>query len=262
MPIVEGREFLSSDRADTPQVVIVNEQFASTYYPKHDAVGKRLRLNSSNGLFAEIVGVAKQSKYLNPLEPPLEYLYLPMAQNPTAAMTLMLETEGPAAEVAGRLRDLVQRLDAKQPIYAVRSMQEVYDVMVKQRMDIIREIIGALGLLGLALALVGLYGLMTYSVSLRYREIGIRMAIGAGRPAMIRMVLKQGMALATSGIVIGLLLSLTAGKLTAAIPGGRYFNSPLVAPVTLALLAMAALGAYIPARQASQVDPNTVLRQE
>ena len=262
VPIVEGREFLSSDRAETPRVVIVNEQFASTYYPKHDAVGKRLRLNSSNGPFAEIVGVAKQSKYLNPLEPPLEYLYLPMAQNPTAAMTLMLETEGPPAEVAGRLRDLVQRLDAKQPIYAVRSMQEVYDVMVKQRMDIIREIIGALGLLGLALALVGLYGLMTYSVSLRYREIGIRMAIGADRSAMIRMVLKQGMALATSGIVIGLLLSLTAGKLTAAMPGGRHFNWPLVAPVTLALLVMAALGAYIPARQASQVDPNTVLRQE
>jgi len=243
-------------------VVIVNEQFASTYYPKHDAVGKRLRLNSSNGPFAEIVGVAKQSKYLNPLEPPLEYFYLPMAQNPTAAMTLMLETEGPPAEVAARLREMVRRLDAKQPIYAVRSMQEVYDVMVKQRMDIIREIIGALGLLGLALALVGLYGLMTYSVSLRYREIGIRMAIGADRSAMIRMVLKQGMALATSGSVIGLLLSLTAGKLTAAIPGGRHFNWPLVAPVTLALLVMAALGAYIPARRASQVDPNTVLRQE
>jgi predicted lysophospholipase L1 biosynthesis ABC-type transport system permease subunit len=177
-------------------------------------------LNSSNGPFAEIVGVAKQSKYLNPLEPPPEYFYLPMAQNPTAAMTLMLETEGPPAEVAGRLRDLVRRLDAKQPIYAVRSMQEVYDVMVKQRMDIIREIIGALGFLGLGLALVGLYGLMTYSVSLRYREIGIRMAIGADRSAMIKMVLKQGMALATSGIAIGLLLSLTAGKLTAAIPGG------------------------------------------
>ena len=262
VPIVEGREFQLSDRVDSPRVAIVNEQFANTYYPNHDAVGKRLRLNGSNGPLAEIIGVAKQSKYLNPVEPPLEYLYLPMAQNPTAAMTLMLETDGPPAEVADRLRDLVQRLDAKQPIYAVRSMQEVYDLMVKQRLDIIREIIGPLGLLGLVLALVGLYGLMTYSVSLRYHEIGIRMAIGADRTAVTWMVLKQGMALASIGIAIGLLLSLTAGKLTSALPGGRHFNWPLVALVALALLAMAALGAFIPARRASQVDPNTVLRQE
>jgi ABC-type antimicrobial peptide transport system permease subunit len=141
-------------------------------------------------------------------------------------------------------------------------MQEVYDLTVKQRMDIIRQIIGALGLLGLALALLGLYGLMTYSVSLQYREIGIRMAIGADRGAVVRMVLKQGMVLATSGVVIGLLLSLMASKVMAALPGGHGFNLLLVAPVMLALLAMAAFGAYLPARRASQVDPNTVLRQE
>jgi predicted permease len=262
VPIVEGRDFLSSDRADTPRVVIVNEQFARKYYPTQGAIGKRLRLNGSDGPFTEIVGVAKLSTYLNPIEPPLEYLYLPLAQNPTAAMTLMLETEGPPAEEAGPLRALVRRLDANQPIYAVRSMQEVYDLTVKQRMDVIREIIGGLGFLGLALALVGLYGLMTYSVSLRYREIGIRMAIGADQAAVVRMVLKQGMMLATSGVAIGLLLSLTASKLTAAIPGGHGFDLPFVVPVTLALLAMAALGAYIPARRASLVDPNIVLRQE
>ena len=226
VPIVEGREFQLSDRADTPRVVIVNEQFAQKYYPNQRAVGKRLRLNSSDGPFAEIVGVAKQSKYLNPVEPPFEYLYLPLAQNPAPAMTLMLETQGPPEEVAGRLHDLVRRLDANQPIFAVRSMQDVYDVMVKEQMDIIREIIGALGLLGLALALVGLYGLITYSVSLRHREIGIRMAIGADRAAVVRMVLKQGMALATSGIAIGLLLSLMAGKVTAAMPGGHHFSWP------------------------------------
>jgi predicted permease len=262
VPIVEGREFLLSDRADTPRVVIVNEQFARKYYPNQGAIGKRLRLNGSDGPFAEIVGVAKQSKYLNPIEPPLEYLYLPWAQNPTAGMTLMLETEGPPAAIAGPLRDLVRRLDADQPIFAVRSMQEVYDLTVKQRMDIIREILGALGFLGLALALVGLYGLMTYSVSLRNHEIGIRMAIGADRAAVVRMVLKQGMVLAGIGATIGLLLSLAASKLTAALPGGHGFNLLLIAPVTIALLAMAAFGAYIPARRASQVDPNSALRQE
>ncbi|MGO9268868.1 MAG: ABC transporter permease [Terriglobia bacterium] len=262
VPIVAGRDFLLSDRAESPRVAIVNEQFARKYYPSQSAIGKRLQLNGADGPFAEIIGVAKQSKYLNPLEPPMEYLYLPWDQNRTAAMTLMLETEGPPAAMAGPLRDLLRRLDAKQPIYAVRSMQEVYDLTVKQRMDIIRQIIGALGFFGLALALVGLYGLMMYSVSLRHREIGIRMAIGADHTAVVRMVLKQAMLLATTGVAIGLLLSLLASKVTAALPGGHGFDLPLVAPVTLALLAMAALGAYFPARRASQVDPNTVLRQE
>jgi putative ABC transport system permease protein len=262
VPIVAGREFLLTDRADTPRVVIVNEQFAHKYYPNQNIIGKRLRLNGSTGPFAEIVGMAKQSKYMNPLEPPLEYLYLPLAQNPAAAMNLMLETEGPPAQEAGPLRDLVRRLDANQPIYAVRTIQEIYDLTVKQRMDILREIIGVLGFLGLALALVGLYGLMTYSVSLRHHEIGIRMAIGAAPSNVVWMVVKQGMILAGSGVVIGLVLSLAASRPLANLVGGRGFNMPLVALVTLALLAMAALGTYIPARRASRVDPNTVLHQE
>jgi ABC-type antimicrobial peptide transport system permease subunit len=257
VPIIEGRDFLLSDRADSPLVAIVNEEFARRFYPNRGAIGKRLRLNGTAGAFAEIVGVAKQSKYLNPIEAPLDYLYLPLAQNPTPALTLMLETEGPPSAMYEPLRDLVRRLDANQPIYAVRSMQDVYDLTVKSRMDIIRQIIGALGFLGLTLALVGLYGLMTYSVSLRYR-----MAIGADRAAVVGMVLRQGMVLAGSGVAIGLLLSLTASMLMAAIPGGYGFDWPLVALVTLALLGMAAFGIYFPARRASQVDPIAVLRQE
>jgi hypothetical protein len=262
VPIVEGRDFLTSDRADTPRVTIVNEQFVRNYYPNKDAIGKRLRLNGPDGPVAEIVGVAKQSTYLSPFEAPQAYLYLPLAQNPTAALTLMLETDGPPTEEVGRLRDLVRRLDTNQPMFAVRSMQDIYDLTVRQRMDVIREIIGGLGFLGLVLALVGLYGLMTYSVSLRHREIGIRMAMGANPADVVRMVLKQGMTLAGSGAALGLLLSLGASKLTASLPGGHAFDLPLIVPVVLSLLAIAALGTYIPARRASLVDPNTVLRQE
>jgi len=261
--IVEGREFQLTDRADTPRVMIVNEQFARRYFPQQSAIGKRVQLNGANGPFAEIVGVAKQSTYINPIaEPSMEYLYLPWAQTPTTAMTLMLETEGPPAEEAGALRDLARRLDSNQPIYAVRTMQDICDLAVKQRMNIIRQMIGALGLLGLVLALVGLYGLMTYSVSLRYREIGIRMAIGAAPLDVVAMVLKQGMMLAAIGVLIGFLLSLEISRLTAALPGGHGFNSPFILPVALALLAIAAVGAYIPARRASRVDPNDVLRHE
>jgi len=262
VPLVEGREFAVTDRADSAPVVIVNELFAHKYYPNQDAIGKRLRLNSAEGPFAEIVGVAKQGKYFFPIEPPMEYLYLPLAQNPTAAMTLMLETEGPSAGLAGPLRDLVRSLDSRQPIYGVRTMEEFFDVRAHKTLGLFVEAMAGLGVLGLVLALVGLYGLMTYSVSLRQREIGIRMAVGADPAAVVGMVLKQGMILAGSGVVIGLALSLAAAKPIAALAEGHGFNLPLVALVTIALLAMAALGAYIPARRASRVDPNTVLRQE
>jgi ABC-type antimicrobial peptide transport system permease subunit len=141
-------------------------------------------------------------------------------------------------------------------------MEEFFDVRAHKTLGLLVEAMAGLGVLGLVLALVGLYGLMTYSVSLRQREIGIRMAVGAGPPTVVRMVLRQGMILAGSGVAIGLALSLAAAKPIAALAEGHGFNLPLVALVTIALLAMAALGTYVPARRASRVDPNTVLRQE
>ena len=262
VPLVEGREFQLTDRENSSRVVIVNEQFAHKYYPQQSAIGKRLRLNGPEGPFAEIVGVAKQSKYVLPIEAPLDYLYLPLAQNPTDGMILLLQTEGPSAAATQPLRDLVRRLDSRQPIYGIRSIEEFFDVRVTKTFGVVLQAIAGLGILGLTLALIGLYGLMTYSVSLRWHEVGIRMAIGADPAAVVRMVLKQGMALAGSGVLIGLLLTLVTGKPTAALVGARGFHWPLVALVTLALLAMAALGAYLPARRASRADPNIVLRQE
>jgi predicted permease len=262
VPLVEGREFQQTDRKDSTRVAIINEQFARKYYSNRDPIGKRLRLNGADGPLVEIIGVAKQSRYVFPIEPPMEYLYLPLAQTPVTSMTLMLETEGPSSAAAEPLRDLVRRLDSRQPIYGVRSMEEFFDVRVTKTFGLFLKAIGGLGILGLVLALVGLYGLMSYSVSLRLREIGIRMAIGADPAGVVGMVLKHGMLLAGSGAVIGLVLCLAASKPTAALVGGRGFNWPLVALVTIALLAMAVLGAYLPARRASQVDPNIVLRQE
>jgi len=262
LSLVEGREFEVTDRANSERVVIVNEQLARKYYANQDAIGKRLRLTSADGPFAEIVGVAKQTKYVFTIEPPMDYLYLPLTQNPTAAMTLMLETEGPSAGLTAPLRDLVRSLDSRQPIYGVRTMEEFYDVRAHKTLGLVTGSIAGLGVMGLVLALVGLYGLMTYSVSLRQREIGIRMAIGADQSSVVRMVVKQGMILAGTGVAIGLALSLAASRPTAAMVQGEGFNWPLVALVTIALLGMAALGAYIPAWRASRVDPNTVLRQE
>ena len=262
VPLVEGREFQLTDGEDSARVAIINEQFARKYYPNRDPVGRRLRLYSADGPFVQIIGVAKQSKYVFPVEPLLEYLYLPLSQNPATAMTVMLQTEGPSSAAAEPLREMVRRLDPRQPIYGVRTMEEFFDVRATKTFGLFIKALAGLGTLGLVLALVGLYGLMTYSVSLRQREIGIRMAIGADSAGVVKMVLKQGMLLTGSGVMIGLLLSLAVSRPTASLVGGRGFNWPLVAVVTLGLLVMAALGAYIPARRASQVDPNSVLRQE
>jgi predicted permease len=262
VPVIKGREFQRTDREESTRVAIINEQFARKYYPNQDPIGKRLRLYSADGPVVEIIGVAKQSRYILPIEPPMEYLYLPLAQSPATAMTIMLETEGSSSAAAEPLRSLVERLDSRQPMYGVRSMEEFFDVRATKTFGLFTQAIAGLGILGLVLALVGLYGLMTYSVSLRHREIGIRMAIGADPAGVVRMVLKQGMALAGVGALIGLLLTMAASKPMCSMVGGRGFNWPLVGLVTVALLAMAALGAYIPARRASQVDPNTVLRQE
>jgi hypothetical protein len=263
VPILEGREFQSTDGAESQRVAIVNEVFAKKYYPNRSAIGKRFRLDGPSGPLVEIVGVARQSKYVFAVEPPLDYVYLPLAQNPQpSGMSIMLETTGPSGSVAGSLRDLVRSLDAGQPLFGVRTMEEVFDQRATKALHILIEAVAGMGLLGLVLAMVGLYGLMSYSVTLRAREIGIRMAIGAGHVSVLGMVLKQGMALAGVGIIIGLLLCAMASRATAAAFSVGSFNLTLVALVATALVLVAALGAYVPARRASLLDPNTVLRQE
>jgi hypothetical protein len=222
IPMVEGRPIQATDRADTPRVAVVNELFAKKYYPKQSAVGKRFRMNGAGGSPVQIVGVAKQSKYLFPVEPPLDYMYLPMAQttqtgtglarNLMTGMTLALYTVGAPGELAGPVRDLVRSLDSGQPIIGLRTMEEIFDVRARGTLNVMVEALAGLGVLGFVLALVGLYGLMTYSVGLRQREIGIRIAIGADRAGVVQMVLNEGLTLAGAGVAIGVLLWMLASK--------------------------------------------------
>jgi macrolide transport system ATP-binding/permease protein len=262
IPLVEGRDFQLTDRADAPRVAIVNELVARKYYPNQSIIGKRFRLAGSDKPPVEIVGVAKMSKYSFMVEPPFEFIYMPLAQNPQTRMVLMLQTSGPSSAAAAPLRTLVRSMDAQQPILSVRTMEEFFDQRATQSLGLLNNAIAGMGLLGLVLALVGLYGLMTYSVGLRQREIGIRMAVGAAQSSVLKMMLRQGMLLAGTGVAIGLVLSILAGNSTTAMIGTSNFYLPLVALVCFGLLAAAALGAYIPARRASLLDPNVVLRQE
>jgi putative ABC transport system permease protein len=262
IPILDGRGFRETDDASTPRVAVVNERFAAHYYPGQNAVGKRFRNGGPTGPWVEIVGVAKRSTYLFPGEPPLEVAYFPLSQNSWARMTLMAQSTGPSSTLAEPLRALVHSIDAGEPMFNVQTMEQYFDMRVGKLLGLLSGTFAAMAILGLSLAMVGLYGLMSYAVSRRTREIGIRMAIGAGRVEVLAMVMKQGMLLVAAGSAIGLVLSVGVSKALTAAISLPSFNLVLMLLAPVGLAAVAALGAYLPARRASLVDPIVVLRQD
>jgi macrolide transport system ATP-binding/permease protein len=258
IPLIRGRGFLKTDTENTPHVAVINETLAGHYWPGQDAIGKRFRLDSE---WVEIVGIAKTTRYLSSLEPPADFLYLPYRQNPRAYMTLMVESAGDPGALAAPLRDVMRSLDSNLAVYDVHTMDDFYRARAAQVYQVILQAVSSMGLMGMALAFAGLYGLMAYAVTMRTREIGIRMAIGAKQGEVLVMVLRQGLGLTLSGLAAGLVLSAGATRILRAVFPG---DSPLAAYllVTPAVLAITILAAYLPARRASRVDPMTALRYE
>jgi putative ABC transport system permease protein len=209
--------------------------------------------------------VAKTVKYLWVAEAPTEFLYLPLSQHAQSRMTLLAESAGAPAGLAEPLREVVRSVDANQPIYGVRPFEDFYQFRAVSQPNMIVETVAAMGVMGLVLAMVGLYGLVAYAASRRTREIGIRMAIGARRSSVLRMVLQQGLVLALSGTAVGLVASFGAARVLEAMYSGSGPDLPAY-PVYLlvvpSLLAVTMLAAYIPARRASRVDPMKALRYE
>jgi ABC-type antimicrobial peptide transport system permease subunit len=262
IPIQRGRGFLESDVKGAPLVAVVNEYAARHFWPKGDAIGKRL---SANGDLVQIVGVARNAKYFWISEPPFACVYLPYRQHPRSTLTLVAEANvRDAGTLAPVLRDVVRRLDPDMPVFDVHTMQYVYTVRAISTPNELADIVAALGLMGLVLAVVGLYGLVAYSVSRRTREIGIRMAIGADRPKVIRMVLRQGLQLGGAGVAAGLVLSVIACSiLTSRMWVATFDVNPLLyAAIALPLLGVTLLATWAPARRASRVDPMRALRDE
>jgi len=262
--LVAGRNFTRRDDENAPRVAIVNQHLAEHYWPNQDPLGRRFRLKSAKDAWVEIVGVAKTSKYIFIAEPPTDFLYLPYRQNTTQATMLVAQSTGDAAALAAPLREVVRGLDASMPIFAVRTMEQLYRMRAISVFNVLVTMVGAMGLMGLGLSIVGLYGLVAYSATRRTREIGIRMAIGATAPTVLRMVLRQGVALAVIGLAIGLAASVGAGALlAAAFPSGKNERDlmalVLVAPVVFAVTLLAT---YVPARRASRINPMEALRYE
>ncbi len=260
--LLQGRAFQSTDRADSPRVAIVNELFARHYLGRNP-IGKRIRLNQPGAPWIEIVGVTPTTRYVQMFEPPLDYLYLPFSQNPRGQMALIAESYQDPAALTAPLREVSRSIDANVPIYGVRTMTEVVDERAVRLMHFIDGLVASIGLLGLSLALVGLYAVVAYQVARRTREIGIRMALGADRPQVMRMILKQASAMGLTGVGIGLLLSLAASRaLSASVMATPAFDPLLVTLVPLGLLLTTLVAAAIPARRAAGVDPMLALRQD
>jgi predicted permease len=266
IPIQQGRGFLESDQKGAPLVAVVNETAAKHFWPKGGALGKRFHLKSANGDLVQVVGIARTSKYFWIAEPPLDYVYLPFRQNERSGLALLTESVGPdAASVAPAVREVVRGLDPDMPAFDIRTMRDLYTQRAVKTPNMIAEIVAGLGLMGLVLAIVGLYGLVAYSISRRTREIGIRMAIGADRSKVIWMVLKQGLQLGVAGVAVGLVISFFACNVLTAklwIATFDHVNPLLYAAIALPLLLITGMAALAPARRASRIDPMRALREE
>lgn len=262
IPIIEGRDFDDRDRKDSQKVIIVNQRMAEMLWPGERAIGKRILVGADNRDPLEVVGVVKTGKYRNLAEDPRPFYYYPMAQRGATGMTLLIRTSGDPQTLVGALRNHVQELDRRMPLFAIKTMTEhMTYALWGPKMAAALSI--AFGLVALLLSAVGLYSVMAYLVSQRTREVGIRMALGARHGDVLRMVTGDGMRLAAVGIAIGLILSFSLARvLSAVLIGIGAYDAVtfLVVPLLLAVVALVA--SLVPARRATQVDPLVALRYE
>jgi macrolide transport system ATP-binding/permease protein len=267
LPILQGRAFQATDTADAARVAIVNEAAVQRYWPGQQPIGKRFRLDNARGPWAIVVGIARTSKYSFVMENPKPFVYLPFRQRPADSMFLLAKTIGDPSSLAAPFRELVGNLDANLPIANIRTMEELYRMRSVVVLDVIVATIGTMGAMGLVLAVVGLYGLVAYAATRRTKEIGIRMAIGAGRSSVLRMVLSQGLVLTLAGLAVGLVASTGAGPMLDAIFAKGMAGDGGSTVVAFGLVAstvmmVASIAAYIPARRASMINPTEALRAE
>lgn len=261
IPILAGRAILRADGPQSPKVAVVNDIFVERFWPGENAIGKRFRRGAEE---FQVVGIARRSKYLYVSESPTPAIYVAARQQERSGrMVLMVHTAMEPTLLAGAVRDTVRSLDADMPLLSVRSMAEFHELRTAGIVRFLVNTVATLGLLALCLALVGLYGTMSYSVSRRTREIGIRLAIGAAPRSIARLVVRQGAWIAGIGIAIGTAAGLSLSGLLERGFLGLAVAEPVVFVAVPMLLAATALGAcWFPARRAAATEPTSALRCE
>jgi putative ABC transport system permease protein len=264
IPLLRGRVFSDRDAAGAPPVVIVSRALAELHWPGADPVGRQIGFPGQTPPLppAEIVGVVGDTKQYGLDETALGFVYVPQAQNPHIFNTLAVRTVGDPMPLAGAVRSAVWSVDPEQPVWKVRTQQSLVE-QAKGMPRFLAQLMGGYAALALLLAAVGLYGVTSYAVTQRTREIGLRMALGADRAQVIWLVLRDGFTLAAIGIAAGLGLAFGAGRLVAGQLTGVSGADPVSFAGTAALLgAVAAVACLLPARRASALNPLTALRRE
>jgi predicted permease len=266
MPVLRGRSFNDSDKPGAPAVAVINETMARRFYPGDDisnALGKSFSgLESQEGGRVEIVGIVKDAKYDTLGEDPQPFVYQPYQQSYSGEMTMHIRTTTDRANVLAGVRREVTALDKDLPLLNVMPMTEQIAISLLP-LRVAATVGGSLGLVGVVLAAIGIFGIVNYSVAQRTREIGIRMALGARTWDVLRMVLRQGLWLALVGIAIGIVISFALTRALGSLLYGVGATDPLIfIGTSLALLAVAFIASYQPARRATKVDPLVALRYE
>ena len=257
---VEGRDFTPDDRDISTPIAIINDTMAAKYWPHQNALGKRLRLPRGKDL-VQIVGVVKTANYQSLGEAPQSCIYVPLRQNYSDAMILYVRTERDPSTTLAAVQGEIRNIDRGLAVEDIRTGTKVIDqALWGAKIGV--GLLGVFGLLALGLASVGLYGIMTYSVNQRRREIGVRMALGASEGSVSLLVLRQGMTVVLSGVVLGVGLAVLLGRALSHFLYGVAGSDLLsLGAAAFILLVVAFLACYLPARSASRVDPLVALRE-
>jgi predicted permease len=261
--LIAGRDFRDADTATSPPVVLVSESMAKQFWPNDNPVGKRLTMTFRPGVVREVVGVVGDVKLtgLDAAEP-VSTLYAPFAQGTWGFFTLVLRTTVPPRTVVPALTSAVHEIDAELPLLRVLTMEEIVSASIGQR-RFAMQLLGAFAGFALLLAAVGIYSVLSWTVRQRVREIGIRRALGASVPDVIRMVVVEGLRPTLWGVVVGLISALVLGRVIAAmVYGVSPHDGATLAAVAAILTIVGVTASLVPAYRATRIDPAIALRDE
>lgn len=262
IPLVEGRDFRATDTQSAPRVAVINQTMAKQFWPSEDPVGRRFKLSSDSDTWIQIAGVARDSRVQDLTADVPAFFYLPLDQDYSQLVTLQVRTTSRPEGMIQRIEHQIHMLEPGLPIFGVQTMEQALNGPGGFFHYWLGSVLASvLGLLGLVLAVVGVYGVISYSASKRTHEMGIRMALGAERDDVLKMILGQGLKLALAGLIIGIVCALAVTRFLSSLLYGIKPTDPLTFVfVSVILAAVALLASYIPARRATKVDPMVALR--